>query len=559
MGLNFFRSINLGGGVRLNLSKKGLGVSTGVPGFRVGVGPRGTRVRATLPGTGIYYQKYIGKNRKRDGKVSSTQVDNEDANFIAEPAIDSSFKDSKSREEIIDELRENIITDAISLLRVNHFQESLSKFQSALKITKNSADILFFIGLIDFKLGHPHRAIRNLLKALDYVDFLGTDIPVGKLKFKATLKTSKSSVIPLEFDHKSVILLLAKSLEETGQIRRSITLLREYFKHNPSDEIVLFALMDSLIEQKEFLEAIKEYEANQLAQVPIKKACALLAIRALVAVGDLDKAKQIESEIKSATDVSTQSVQKTNHAVTANDIKAGSEQNSNVDISNPQDEKSIKPDISGSKPAVQQGENDLGKLFLLTGLFIVNSKVPVIQEDVRYLVENPNFHPLYGMISKADILHCLREYTEKEEHKRIGEHVSTSVVDDQTRKRLFSYAVDVALRDFVITQEELKALEYLARLLEVDKKYLPGFMDQARIEYFKKNWHELSITKKPWLVEELNKMGLHAKNIGLLFGMTSREIRGMKNTRPLKRMSEEEQQRVVNYLFPNINSIEKET
>jgi hypothetical protein len=43
------------GPFRVNVSKSGIGVSTGIPGIRVGAGPRGTYVR--MGGGGIYYQQ----------------------------------------------------------------------------------------------------------------------------------------------------------------------------------------------------------------------------------------------------------------------------------------------------------------------------------------------------------------------------------------------------------------------------------------------------------------------------------------------------------------------
>jgi len=63
MGFGFRKSISLGGGVRLNLSKRGIGASVGVKGFRVGIGPSGLRTRATLPGTGLYYEKRLSMAR----------------------------------------------------------------------------------------------------------------------------------------------------------------------------------------------------------------------------------------------------------------------------------------------------------------------------------------------------------------------------------------------------------------------------------------------------------------------------------------------------------------
>lgn len=60
MGWSFRKSLNLGGGFRLNLSQRGLGLSGGVRGLRVGVGPRGKRLQLTLPGTGVSYRKEEG-------------------------------------------------------------------------------------------------------------------------------------------------------------------------------------------------------------------------------------------------------------------------------------------------------------------------------------------------------------------------------------------------------------------------------------------------------------------------------------------------------------------
>ena len=56
MGWSFRKSIRFGP-VRLNLSKSGLGVSTGIRGFRVSTGPRGTYLRAGRGG--IYYTKKL--------------------------------------------------------------------------------------------------------------------------------------------------------------------------------------------------------------------------------------------------------------------------------------------------------------------------------------------------------------------------------------------------------------------------------------------------------------------------------------------------------------------
>ena len=75
MGFRFRKSINLGGGFRINLSKSGVGYSWGVKGYRVTKTAKGTtRTTASIPGTGISYVKETGKgNRKRRTACSNQE------------------------------------------------------------------------------------------------------------------------------------------------------------------------------------------------------------------------------------------------------------------------------------------------------------------------------------------------------------------------------------------------------------------------------------------------------------------------------------------------------
>lgn len=68
MGMKFRKSIKLGGGTKLNLSKSGIGVSTGVKGFRVSKNTSGrSRVTASLPGTGLSYVNEFGGTGRSAG------------------------------------------------------------------------------------------------------------------------------------------------------------------------------------------------------------------------------------------------------------------------------------------------------------------------------------------------------------------------------------------------------------------------------------------------------------------------------------------------------------
>ena len=68
MGFYIRKSIKAGP-FRFNLSKSGLGVSAGVPGFRVGTGPRGNYVH--MGRNGIYYRASLGGGHQGAGSAST--------------------------------------------------------------------------------------------------------------------------------------------------------------------------------------------------------------------------------------------------------------------------------------------------------------------------------------------------------------------------------------------------------------------------------------------------------------------------------------------------------
>lgn len=73
MGFYIRKAINLGGGVRLNLSTRGLGLSAGVKGFRVGMNGRGTYVH--MGRGGLYYrQQFSYSAPKQSGPHSAPQI-----------------------------------------------------------------------------------------------------------------------------------------------------------------------------------------------------------------------------------------------------------------------------------------------------------------------------------------------------------------------------------------------------------------------------------------------------------------------------------------------------
>lgn len=71
MGFRYRKSINLGGGFRINLSKSGVGYSWGTKGYRITKTAKGTTRRTySIPGTGLSYTEESGgrSNRQTDSR-----------------------------------------------------------------------------------------------------------------------------------------------------------------------------------------------------------------------------------------------------------------------------------------------------------------------------------------------------------------------------------------------------------------------------------------------------------------------------------------------------------
>lgn len=89
MGLKFRKSINLGGGFRINLSKNGVGYSWGVPGYRITKTAKGTtRKTYSIPGTGISYTDESSKRKSSTKTSNSKQNISLNNGISAEKALD---------------------------------------------------------------------------------------------------------------------------------------------------------------------------------------------------------------------------------------------------------------------------------------------------------------------------------------------------------------------------------------------------------------------------------------------------------------------------------------
>ena len=145
MGWRIRKSINLGLGFRINLSKTGIGYSWGFPGYRITkMANGGTRTTYSLPGTGISYVQQTGKNRKNNSNNIYSGKEEEFKNIFDKEVTDDSILNEINKIVYINRLA-NILLCFSLLIYFNAFFILCLIFGIILKIViKNKKVYLYY-------------------------------------------------------------------------------------------------------------------------------------------------------------------------------------------------------------------------------------------------------------------------------------------------------------------------------------------------------------------------------------------------------------------------------
>ena len=182
MGWGFRKSISISKGIRLNLSKKGIGYSVGVKGMRIGVGSRGAYTRIGIPKTGLYSLNYGGK--KSSSSVKDFSSDKNVAltyytlvgifGFIWLVSSPKSFIPILIISIIIyffwkNQPKQKIkkkLTEAIKLSQQNYYRQSIVLLKEAELIDKYDPAVICLLGIVLYKDQQYNFAIDYLKRAV---------------------------------------------------------------------------------------------------------------------------------------------------------------------------------------------------------------------------------------------------------------------------------------------------------------------------------------------------------------------------------------------------------
>lgn len=245
MGFGFRKSINLGGGFRLNFSKKGIGLSAGVKGFRASIGPSGVRMRTSIPGTGIYYEERLG------GRVKKTTTKTSPPNYV--PAVTQPQQIKLGLlQKFTTPAEEIAFVDGINLLLKGEKESALPKFREAIDKNNAFADAHFCIAMVTSDDDEQLRAIRSTLEnKTEYGKYFKKyGISIGShISITDELKTQITN------DDLGLFILAAELYQEFDLINEAIELLERCpFINEP---VVMLSLGELYFDAGRYEDSIK--------------------------------------------------------------------------------------------------------------------------------------------------------------------------------------------------------------------------------------------------------------------------------------------------------------
>jgi TolA-binding protein len=222
LGLRFRKSISLGKGVRLNFSKSGVGVSAGVKGYRVGVGPRGVRKTVSIPGTGIsYVEEKSFKSLAREGKSANNP--REKVPVANSPGGNIPLRTPKGYGWLWGIILGFILLFSIPLFGVPLLLISCFYFYKALKDPVNQMVNEYNNGVNQLKSGNFNSAEKHFINVLNY-----NPNDTLTLVFLTFIYYSKGDYQKVVANHHKITEYLPEDPELTYILAQSYFQLRNY-------------------------------------------------------------------------------------------------------------------------------------------------------------------------------------------------------------------------------------------------------------------------------------------------------------------------------------------
>ena len=245
MGVRLRRSIRIAPGIRLNVTKTGIGVTTGGKVARYSVHSSGRRtVGLGLPGTGTYYQETSsGSGRARSrinpGPASQPAGPIEIARHVPKPGFLASGTERAYHAGLLAYLSGDQAT-------------ALTNFETVVASDRSATSAHLFAGIAATALDDAPRALAHLEAVVGSPTVLPDHlqskyVPPATFDLALNVPITHAISVRAPFGNLAAVLALTEAYQSAGRLEEAIGLMQQVHQVLPDDALVRLSLCDLLL------------------------------------------------------------------------------------------------------------------------------------------------------------------------------------------------------------------------------------------------------------------------------------------------------------------------
>ncbi len=277
MPFRFWRRIRLAPGVTLNLSKSTASLSLGPRGAKYTISPRGNRVTAGIPGTGLFYTVHDRKRAGRGSAVPTPRVPRRDRLQLG------FFQRLRTPAE------ERRFVDGVRALNEGDQNAALAALEEA----RDLPDAAWMAGMIRLRREELDAAKGHFQHALCRLGDLGALFGKYEIAAQASLPITPdifAHVFPRE---RGTRLALVEIAQHQGRHDVAMAHVERLLEIDPADPVVLLSFAEMALdtpEDRALMDRVVRATAHVENETPVDTAILLYRGKALAALGLPDAA-----------------------------------------------------------------------------------------------------------------------------------------------------------------------------------------------------------------------------------------------------------------------------
>jgi len=250
VGIRYRKSIRLGSGVRLNLSKSGLGYSFGIPGLRYSIGASGRhRTTIGIPGTGLYAVSEVGSGARRSRGTGRAPAASSRRQIIVPPTDARAYLPKPGWFASTADKR---FYEGVQAYVVGEWARAANTFEACVAADPSATSAHFFAAMAGAKSdASPDRIVAHLEAVVgsdrELPDALQSKyLPSGMVELSVRVSITEHVVADVPFSSVGAALVLAELYQGEGRLSDAIGLVSQLHEANPESIAIRLSLADLL-------------------------------------------------------------------------------------------------------------------------------------------------------------------------------------------------------------------------------------------------------------------------------------------------------------------------